>query len=48
MIVDQIFRFLLCLYPPDHRVSFSAEMTAVFEAALAERRRQGRLSGFVS
>ena len=42
MIVNQIFRLLLYLYPPDHRVTFSAEMTAVFEAALAERRRQGR------
>ncbi len=40
MIVNQMFRFLLCFYPPEHRVLFNTEMTSVFEAALAERRRQ--------
>jgi hypothetical protein len=40
MTINQIFRILLGLYPAQHQVLFNAEMTTVFEAALAERRRQ--------
>lgn len=39
--MTRAYRFLLLLYPREHRDRFAEEMTGVFEEACADRRAQG-------
>ena len=39
--MKRAYKFLLLLYPREHRDRFAAEMTEVFEAALTDRRARG-------
>jgi hypothetical protein len=42
----QIYRFLLGLYPKDHREMFGEEMATVLKQAAEERRKQGAAAYF--